>query len=73
VQTRKVTEFPVVLWRSAYWEGLFDWLRERALEEGNISSIDLDLVTICDDVDDVVNVIVEARRRHHEDDAGAPK
>ena len=28
VQTRKVTMFPVVLWRSSYWAGLFDWLRE---------------------------------------------
>ncbi|MDX6287343.1 MAG: hypothetical protein QOG53_2828 [Frankiales bacterium] len=73
VQTRKVTEFPVVLWRSAYWEGLIDWLRERALEEGMLSPIDLNLFTIVDDVDELVSVIVEARRRHHEDDAGAPQ
>src|SRR5213595_2056208 len=48
VQTRKVTMFPVVLWRSSYWAGLFDWLRDRALEEGKISEADLELFTVCD-------------------------
>ena len=30
-QTRKVTEFPVVLMGISYWQGLIDWLRDTVL------------------------------------------
>jgi uncharacterized protein (TIGR00730 family) len=70
VQTRKVTMFPVVLWRSDYWAGLVDWLRAQALDEGKINEADLDLLNICDDVDDVVAIIVEATRRREEERPG---
>jgi hypothetical protein len=63
VQTRKVTMFPVVLWRSAYWAGLLEWVREHVITEGKVSESDLDLLTVCDDVDQLVEVIVEATRR----------
>lgn len=57
VQTRKVTEFPVVLVGSAYWRGLLDWLRSTVLETGRISPPDLDLVSVTDDVDEAVHHI----------------
>ena len=63
VQTRKVTLFPVVLWRSDYWAGLLDWVRDKVMAEGKVAEADLDLITMCDDVDDVVEVIVESTRR----------
>jgi hypothetical protein len=66
VQTRKVTMFPVVLWRSAYWAGLLEWMRQHPIAEGKISEIDLDLLTVCDDVDHLIHVIVEATRRREE-------
>jgi uncharacterized protein (TIGR00730 family) len=71
VQTRKVTEFPVVLWRSEYWAGLMDWLRGPVLEEGKVSELDLGLMTICDEVDQVVDVILEAHHKREEEYAGA--
>jgi uncharacterized protein (TIGR00730 family) len=66
VQTRKVTQFPVILYNSAYWTGLFDWIRGPMLETERISAHDLDLVHITDDVDEIVRLIVEAddARRH---------
>jgi uncharacterized protein (TIGR00730 family) len=60
VQTRKVTMFPVVLWRSSYWGGLLDWIRSQVLPEGKVSDADLDLITVSDDVDHLVSVIVDA-------------
>ena len=54
IQTGKVREFPVVLVDSTYWGGLVGWLRDRALAEGMISPEDMDLFTVCDDLDDVV-------------------
>jgi uncharacterized protein (TIGR00730 family) len=57
VQTRKVTSFPVVLYGSAYWGGLLDWLRGTMLVDGKINEIDLDLIHVCDDVDTIVEII----------------
>ena len=55
VQTRKVTSFPVVLYGSAYWGGLVDWLRSTMIERGTISAADLDLMHVSDDVDEIVD------------------
>ena len=57
IQTGKVREFPVCLVDSSYWGGVVDWLREQALGRGMISSEDLDLFEVCDDLDDVVEIL----------------
>jgi uncharacterized protein (TIGR00730 family) len=62
VQTRKVTSFPVVLYGSAYWSGLVDWLRTTMIQHGTISAADLDLLHISDDVDEIVDIIRESQR-----------
>jgi uncharacterized protein (TIGR00730 family) len=60
VQTRKVTQFPVVLFGTSYWSGLIDWLRGTALAGHKIRSADLDLITVTDDVDEAVKIILAA-------------
>ncbi|HEV2889527.1 MAG TPA: TIGR00730 family Rossman fold protein [Frankiaceae bacterium] len=60
VQTNKVTRFPVVLLGSEFWGGLIDWVRERLLATGKIDPEDVDLLTVTDDVEEVVDVIVKA-------------
>ncbi len=67
VQTRKVTSFPIVLLGVAYWRGLIDWLRDTVLAEGKITQADLDMLTLTDDVDEAVRLMVEARARHNGD------
>ena len=64
VQTHKVTSFPVVLIGRDYWSGLLDWLRGSVLAHGNISATDLDLLQLTDDVDEVVEIMVQARQSH---------
>jgi uncharacterized protein (TIGR00730 family) len=61
VQTRKVTRFPIVLVGVDYWKGLLDWLRDTAMEDGKIHQKDLDMLTLTDDVDEVVRLMVAAR------------
>ena len=56
-QTGKTRHFPVVLVGSDYWSGLIDWMRERLLGSGKISSGDLDLITICDDPQSVAEAV----------------
>jgi uncharacterized protein (TIGR00730 family) len=60
VQTRKVTRFPVILMGTAYWGGLVDWIRQTVLADGKISETDLDLIRLTDDVDEAVQIIVDA-------------
>lgn len=62
VQTRKVTSFPIVLMGSAFWRGLLDWLREMPRAQGMIGAADLDLVSVTDDPDEAVEIILEADR-----------
>ncbi len=60
VQTNKVTSFPIVLYGRGYWQGLLDWLHRSAVEAGTITVKDLSLLTLTDDVDEAVSVIVES-------------
>jgi uncharacterized protein (TIGR00730 family) len=66
VQTGKVTSFPVVLFGIDYWRGLVDWLRSTMLANHKVNEVDLDLITLTDDVDEAVRTIVGAdkTRRH---------
>ncbi|MCV2489381.1 TIGR00730 family Rossman fold protein [Geodermatophilus sp. YIM 151500] len=60
VQTRKVTRFPVILFGSDYWSGLVEWIRATLVESATISAVDLELFSVTDDVDEVVQQIQEA-------------
>jgi|APThiThiocy_cv2_1041547.scaffolds.fasta_scaffold00702_21 uncharacterized protein (TIGR00730 family) len=60
VQTKKVTKFPVVLYGSAYWGGLVEWIQSSVLGSGNISPQDMNLIHVTDDVDDVMRVVHES-------------
>ncbi|MDN6373357.1 MAG: TIGR00730 family Rossman fold protein [Brevibacterium aurantiacum] len=57
VQTGKVTSFPIVLFGSAYWQGLIDWLWTTLVASGTISDRDMNLFTLTDDIDEVVDII----------------
>ncbi|MDQ1697501.1 MAG: hypothetical protein QOJ03_2854, partial [Frankiaceae bacterium] len=62
VQTGKVTSFPVVLYGTAYWQGLIDWLRTTMQSEGKVNAADVDLLQLSDDVDEVVDIIRASER-----------
>lgn len=58
VQTQKSYKLPLVCVGSAYWSGLFKWMKEVMLDmEANISPEDLDLIKIFDTADEVVEYI----------------
>ncbi len=58
IQTRKIGHFPVALVDSDYWAELVDWVRAEMLEDGLISPHDLDLLTLTDDPEEAVELIV---------------
>lgn len=49
IQTKKITNFPVILYGSAYWGGLIDWLRKSVLAANNITKDDVDSLHLVDD------------------------
>jgi uncharacterized protein (TIGR00730 family) len=65
VQTTKVTSFPVILYNSAYWSGLLDWVRTTLVDAGTISAKDLSLIQVTDDIDEIVDLIEAAETNRY--------
>jgi uncharacterized protein (TIGR00730 family) len=59
IQTRKIGNFPVVLFNREYWADLLDWVGDEMLAHGLISADDLDLLLVTDEPAQVVTMIVE--------------
>jgi uncharacterized protein (TIGR00730 family) len=59
IQTGKIHNFPIVLFGSDYWQGLFTWIKDSLLAEGKISPEDLKLLAITDSTDDACRIIAE--------------
>ncbi len=59
IQTRKIRNFPVVLFGSQYWQGLLQWLTSTMLNEKNINPEDLGLIHLTDSPNDAVDFIVK--------------
>src|SRR6059058_1776384 len=57
-QTGKIEHFPIVLFGSAYWEGLLDWLHHPVLAEEKVKPVDLELFQVCDEPEEVLEHIV---------------
>lgn len=62
IQTKKIRQFPVILYGSEFWQGLIEWLKARVLDIGCIAEEDLDLFYIVDEPEEVLPII----ERHHQ-------
>ena len=61
IQTKKIRNFPVVLFDSSYWKGLVSWMTSTMLKEKNINAEDLSLMYMTDSPADAVNFIIKCR------------
>ncbi|MDD2758926.1 MAG: TIGR00730 family Rossman fold protein [Methylomonas sp.] len=61
MQTHKAYPLPLVLFGSDFWSGLMDWLKGKLIEYGTISPEDLELITVTDDPQKVVDIMVAHR------------
>jgi uncharacterized protein (TIGR00730 family) len=66
IQTGKVRNFPLILFGTAYWQGLFDWLRGPMLAEGKIGLGDLDLLIQTDDPAEAASIIATYHARNEQ-------
>jgi uncharacterized protein (TIGR00730 family) len=63
IQTEIVHHFPVIMLGEGEWDGLIEWLRERALADHRIDAGDLAGLHLVDDPAEVVRLVTAARRR----------
>lgn len=56
-QTHRIKPLPIILYDSSFWGGLVDWIKDRMVKEGYINEVELDLFTIKDTPEEVVDYI----------------
>jgi hypothetical protein len=64
VQTERIPAFPLILFGRQFWKGLLQWMKTTMQEKNRfINPGDLDLVTITDDPQEAIKVILDYERR----------
>lgn len=63
VQTQRIPEFPLILFGRKHWNGLLRWMRTQLEDEKYTSPGDLNLVTMTDDPDEVIRIVLDYERR----------
>jgi len=57
MQTGKSTRMPVILVHAPFWSGLVDWFKDKLVTEGVIDKADLDLFSVVNSAEEVLDVI----------------
>ena len=59
VQTGKTRKIPIILVGGDFWKGLIDWMRDKLVGEGLISPADIELMTLIDEPEAIVDAIFD--------------
>jgi uncharacterized protein (TIGR00730 family) len=57
IQTGKSTRMPIVLVHRPFWQGLIEWFKQKLVTDGMIHENDLNLFTLVDTADEVLDTI----------------
>jgi hypothetical protein len=63
VQTRRIPRFPLVLFGHEYWDGLLQWIKATLEKDKLISPGDMDLLTVTDDPQAAIDLILDYMRK----------
>jgi len=64
VQTERIPQFPLILFGREHWEGLLQWMKKELAQKNKfIGGGDLDLLSITDSPEEVVELIRDYERR----------
>jgi len=66
IQTRKIRDFPVVLFGSEYWRGMLEWIKGPVLSEAKIAEHDLKLLHLADSPSQIVEIISRSQKASEE-------
>jgi len=61
-QTDHMPRRPIVLFGSAYWKPLLNWIQESPLKDGYISAPDAQLLYLVDDIDEAIRIIQHGKK-----------
>ena len=68
IQTKKIRNFPVVLFDSKYWRGLLDWFQQQVLPGGKIADNDMRIFHLTDSPQQVIEILNRSQSSLHEMD-----
>jgi uncharacterized protein (TIGR00730 family) len=63
VQTQRIPRYPIILIGHSYWHGLLQFMKTNMEKNGFIRPVDLDLITITDNPQEAVDIILDYMRR----------
>ncbi len=63
VQTGRTPRYPLILFGKKFWSGMLRWMENTMEAGGYISPGDLGLLTVTDDVEEAIQVILDYQRR----------
>ncbi len=64
VQTERIPQFPLILFGRDHWTGLLQWMKKELAHKGKfIATADLDLISVTDSPEEVVELIRDYERR----------
>lgn len=70
-QTKRIHPFPIILYKSSFWNGFIDWIKQTMSGKGFIEQSELDeLLTVCDTPEEVLKTIqqkISIIRMDHKD------
>ena len=61
IQTKKIRNFPIVLFNKKYWSGMLEWLGDVVLMGGKISNHDMQMFHVTDSPAEVVEIVRRAQ------------
>jgi uncharacterized protein (TIGR00730 family) len=61
IQTRKIRNFPVVLFGSEYWGGMMRWIEEAILKAKNIADEDYRMLHLTDSPAEAAEIVVRSQ------------
>ncbi len=61
IQTRKIRNFPIVLFGKSYWSGMLDWLRDVMLPGGMIAEHDMEMFHVTDSPAEIVEIVTRSQ------------
>ena len=61
IQTKKIRNFPIVLFGKKYWSGMLQWLGDVVLTSGKISNHDMEMFHVTDSPAEVVEIVRRAQ------------
>ena len=63
MQTRRIPRYPLILIGKEFWSGLLKWAKHTLEKDFFIGPDDMELITVTDDPQEAVDIILDYKRR----------